>query len=319
MIECDHCGQNFFTKYALKCHIFKVHLKNTSNNCNLCDNKTQILDKHKTEEPSKTIIKLFKCPECSFTTKNKNTLQRHKNLHEKIGACPVCHKQFLNKINFKNHLESKSQDHKIECSLCKKKFVNDMCLRYHYLTHVGFKCKDCCKWFISTRNFRLHTEVCVKKKPVEIQQQNDVVIIWKCEYCNHKFKSIKLLEEHLDIFHLKIPKTQSFECKVCQAKFETILSLKHHKRDQHNLKDKDEFTNNLVATIEINESSDDNSIFNDENSEEQLETNNNETIENVEKSANIFEKLETIENALEEEIESAKKYLELMITQNLNE
>ncbi|KPJ19894.1 Zinc finger protein 850 [Papilio machaon] len=108
-IPCELCHKVYLSKSALVRHNLRVHVRERSFNCDICDYK-------------------------SFTN---NTLQDHKLKHYDVRAfeCEYCKKTFQRKKNLQIHRRIHTNDKRCVCSECGKAFVQNTSLKLHLRVH----------------------------------------------------------------------------------------------------------------------------------------------------------------------------------------
>lgn len=115
--ECALCQNKYYSKIALKKHIFEVHLKIYKNQ------------------------KIFKCSFCSKSFRQKYYLEAHLYTHstERSFECEICGKKYKREYNLKTHKLVHSNDNQsLRCLYCPKVFsTNIYCKNHIYKEHRG--------------------------------------------------------------------------------------------------------------------------------------------------------------------------------------
>ena len=108
------------------------------------------------------------------THKDATTEQFLKRVEERKQACkqfhrcPLCNKQYVNKINLQVHLRMHSDLRPHRCTYCEKSFTQKSTLRTHMRTHTGekpFVCSHCARAFSDYSAYRKHQRVHSGEKP----------------------------------------------------------------------------------------------------------------------------------------------------------
>lgn len=231
--SCDFCLKFFGTKFSLKNHIERRHLK----------------------------LRPFECKTCSFRFLSQNELIAHMLIHGSKTECPICHKSvLLLKSHLRNHGNTK-------CPICDKKTSRDkliMHVKSHWkkqrflenassyskmvislakIGNDGLRYEDtqiCClcqKSFANRGSLRTHIEtfhfkmqmlcdLCPKmfsKKPIMVHHMKSVHSRKKfaCNICDYKSAFKNWLHLH------KMTHASEVECSICNKK---VSSLKEHVR-----------------------------------------------------------------------------------------
>ena len=151
-------------------------------------------------------------------------LEVKKYKHEKTYFCNKCQMTFLSDSALTEHYETKKhKEIKNKCTVCKKKFRNEMMLKIHMEEHQEelvvdkngrFCCNKCDKTFKDIYKLRSH-------KVIHVQG------LFSCDYCPSKFVNYHGLK-----YHLEHP-DEVVECDQCGKKIRGKFSLKEHKLSFH--------------------------------------------------------------------------------------
>ena len=138
-LSCDDCPMMFATKGTLNHHRKNVHVFK-SLKCPQCPAKFKVkhaVERHITTAHTGDEV-IFSCALCTFVTKTKNDLKRHKGaVHDKTMNWP--------------------------CKMCPYKCYSKDALRNHMRSHTGekpFHCKKCSTRFSFAGNMRRHAKTC---------------------------------------------------------------------------------------------------------------------------------------------------------------
>lgn len=152
--ECHICRKKFHYENYLKLHIATVHEKQYQLQCTHCGkvlfSKTGLIA-HIKQFHADT-IKLYPCPKCGKTFRQKGNMKTHLISHTKDRAykCDVCNKAFKYPDQLNRHRLEHTLSQKYACELCDKQFVRTYELRNHMRNyHSGFVyvcgiCHECC-------------------------------------------------------------------------------------------------------------------------------------------------------------------------------
>ncbi|CAG5130426.1 unnamed protein product [Candidula unifasciata] len=152
--ECPICHKKFHYENYLKLHVATVHEKQYQLQCTHCGkvlySKTGLIA-HIKQFHADT-IKLYPCPKCGKTFRQKGNMKTHLISHTKDRAykCDSCTKAFKYPDQLNRHRLEHTLSQKYSCELCDKQFVRTYELRNHMRNyHSGYVyvcgvCHECC-------------------------------------------------------------------------------------------------------------------------------------------------------------------------------
>ena len=171
---------------------------------------------------------LFKCPLCSFTTKFKANVERHKLArHSNKAFCSECQKLFNTREDLLRHRKTHHGSRDYLCDICSKTFKSRGLLRNHYNnvheTNKKFKCEICNKSFNAKAHFLGHLNTHSDTKPHE------------CEHCKRGFTYITSYNRHVKLCKgsdgdREVP---IFKCPECSLVLKNAQILREHMRGRH--------------------------------------------------------------------------------------
>ena len=221
-IHCDQCDLSFNTNSTLSFH------KNTFHTDKL----------------------LYKCDECTYTSKEKQGLKRHIESHHNgvTHACETCGKfyssakslgrhrriaheglifscQYCSYKAKKKYVVSQHQAFthfnggNVACQLCDEKFQKPKLLEVHMQTHKAFTCSQCATKFRHQWHLTKH-----EKMHVESGFNNTPENPYLCTECEKSFSNLPGLKQH-SVVHSDV---RAFSCG-CGKSFKRSPELKNHK------------------------------------------------------------------------------------------
>lgn len=142
---------------------------------------------------------------------------------DKSLQCNVCHKVFMQKNAFQNHLRShvkdSTSDGPFQCNYCSKSFTVPARLTRHYRTHTGekpYKCEYCDKPFSVKENLSVHRRIHTKERP------------YKCDVCERAFEHSGKLHRHMRIHTGERPHKCSFCDKTFIQSGQLVIHIRTH-------------------------------------------------------------------------------------------
>lgn len=216
------CGKNFLLQHrsASKCKsVGKVKGDYHCEECEYSFSKKKFLIIHR----RKYHVQEFKCEHCSKDFTNITALRNHKKLVHNDGftkfACEYCAMKFLGISALAKHIRKHTNERPYKCHVCKKSFVVERSLKAHlnFVHSTGgknFICDICGITFarkeyllnhahVHNKDRRFRCEFCgasfrwnAAKRKHLFQKHQDKLTLFKCSYCDKKFKLEKNCESH---------------------------------------------------------------------------------------------------------------------------
>ncbi|KAF6209203.1 hypothetical protein GE061_014948 [Apolygus lucorum] len=231
------CNSSFSRRWRLEAHI-SAHCGETPFMCDVegCTkgytSKSHLARHKKTAHVSGySPSKLYKCPHegCDAILKTNQNLNKHvKRAHVLQRKCPECGKMFAKTIQLKYHMQFHTGEFIYDCETCGIKFARKteynrhmrghrvhMCpysgctmgfaqwsaVRKHLKTHrPKYVCYNCNKPFIYKALLREH----VASHLPGHSEQEQVLKLCKCFYCNLALFSKRSLRQHIKTIHFKM-------------------------------------------------------------------------------------------------------------------
>ena len=140
-IKCPDCNRQFPTADSLQRHQY-THRHDHQINCSMCEevfaftsNLVNHMEKHKDERP-------WKCPEegCTRDFKRKSDLMAHEVVHRGeyfICEFPNCDYKNVDPRLVKRHQRVHTQEKKVKCTECNKRFVFYQQMKRHQKSDHG--------------------------------------------------------------------------------------------------------------------------------------------------------------------------------------
>lgn len=191
------------------------------------------------EESCEDVLTTYPCSECTYSSKWKSNLKRHRTVVHKqktncqttataikdkeIHVCDQCGKSFTSRYGMSLHIKSKHQEiFRFKCGVCEKGFQQLWDYRGHLASHVNSlekTCNTCKKTFKYQTSLNRHVKIC----NVTDENNNSK---FECNVCQKKFKSNKNLIDHMRGAH----SGRLFQCDVCLKFFKWRSSLSYHRQ-----------------------------------------------------------------------------------------
>ncbi|KAJ7345806.1 hypothetical protein JRQ81_001756 [Phrynocephalus forsythii] len=199
---CDYCDLEFQREEHLRYHK-TVHLQAQPHE-RMTDEKLEGGGTYSVLQPSRgSVLKLFKCDQCAYSTNSFSNLQVHFSVHtgKKPFRCQECDKSFRTSSNLKRHS-----------------------VLHWWKPH---KCQRCHFISSSVEELKLHQEGCNSEDPKREQLRSSAL---RCDITENMAKENKgtLKSHHLD--------SKVFKCEECDYVTNKSSHLKHHRFKHHSLK-----------------------------------------------------------------------------------
>ena len=181
---------------------------------------------------------MYNCPDCSYRSRWKANVSRHRNMHTarrsgqetitpmKSFICDYCGLQYSRQSSLSVHKQMKhTKTFRFFCGKCNKGFVQLWAYRGHLASHneaLRSKCDRCGSIFNYKNNLKTHQKTC--KISATVLSNRDLK--HKCSVCNQNYKTLKSLKDHERVEH----ENQRFKCEDCGKFFKWRSSLSYHKR-----------------------------------------------------------------------------------------
>lgn len=194
---CSVCEKKFKNSHQLNAHL-KRHGPKPMPKLMLCDfydfsSFSKIgMQGHKMIHV--TLAKDLKCTECDFTTRQPQSMKRHKKTHQKWKHCEKCSFKSRNLNALRLHIKMhsiKEEDMNLKCKFCDYKTYRHYNLKIHLLNHKKpeememFHCLHCS--FKANRKDNLKTH---------IFRHDMFKNIKKCPVCGFLTRSLKEFKAH---------------------------------------------------------------------------------------------------------------------------
>ncbi|KAI5717264.1 hypothetical protein M8J77_002947 [Diaphorina citri] len=213
--SCTVCKKSFPQKVNLKRHFVVKHKECEKERCDICGKEFKSKDSLKQHQLIHKPHR-FKCDHCDRTFHQKNAFLSHLRHHSKTKAfqCTVCKKSFAKEICLKRHFVVQHTEYEKErCDFCRKEFKTKKSLQQHYLLHTphSFKCDHCDRTFSRKDSLLSHLRLHSKTKA------------FQCAVCKKSFFQKQTLSSHMARH-----KERAYACTVCGKQFYLKSTLNTH-------------------------------------------------------------------------------------------
>ena len=204
--------------------------------------------KSKKKKQSKTETFNDRCPDCNFTTSDKNKLRRHViSAHSGKFECEYCDYKTYNQIALDIHTNAlHTKATKFHCEQCEFFSYTKGGVQSHVRTaHLNskndnFQC-EYCEFKTSHRSSIIKHTNAIHTKATK----------YHCEQCEFFSYSKGGVNEHVRIVHLNIkrPRSKDILCTQCGQAFERTRDLKMHELKIHGIAS--EYTSKYMGNVKI--------------------------------------------------------------------
>ena len=150
--------------------------------------------------------------ECDICHKFIHPIHRYSH-RSNIHTCRFCDEIFQNRAEKVSHLKARHFDAMTDiCPSCKQRFETASALRHHFTAHheTRINCSKCQKAFPKgSKRYRLHLKACQTKA----DDAKHSLYRHECPTCKKRFKSPRLLKQHVDARHN--PNLPMIKCEFC--------------------------------------------------------------------------------------------------------
>ncbi|KAJ8973678.1 hypothetical protein NQ317_011798 [Molorchus minor] len=177
-------------------------------------------------------IDIYECQICSFKTKNKFSLTKHRLVHKDnsevaVYQCGTCSFQTKYKNNLTKHLLLHKDNSEIalyQCEFCEFKTKHKNNLSKHFLVHKDcsevemFQCELC--------DYKTKHKNCFTKHLL-VHKDSSEVETYKCMQCNYTTKYKRYLSKHL-LVHKDPSEVKHYDCDLCSFRTKHKTNLTKH-------------------------------------------------------------------------------------------
>ncbi|XP_059062206.1 replication initiator 1-like [Achroia grisella] len=170
-------------------------------------------ERSKSASAEEVVDSTSRCPECGSGRRCQHWTP------PATHRCPLCHKEFTRKFNFKLHLKRHSGEREFPCASCGRRQVTRCLAARHCRPRPRRACPQpgCLKTFTTNTNLRTHLTTHTGERP------------HACVECGKTFTSKNTLNDHKRI-HTGV---KPYMCAECGARFATnklAAHLRSHRR-----------------------------------------------------------------------------------------
>ncbi|KAL9700483.1 hypothetical protein quinque_003924 [Culex quinquefasciatus] len=166
----------------------------------------------------------WSCDKCKFTTKYRNAVERHKNVHlkreNKIFPCTDCREVFKTYDEMRNHSLTHPEN-QVVCEVCGIALKNSYSLKAHMERHEDgrkYSCEYCDYTAQTSLSLKAHMQAHIRDN-------------WnkRCEVCGVVFRTTSRLKRHMESHDNE----RKYACDQCPARFNTSNALRNHRTRVH--------------------------------------------------------------------------------------
>lgn len=178
--KCNECGKAFAIQVKLKQHIDSKHVMSQCSKCGEIVSLRRLAEHMRMKHQEGKPMKLIPCLQCGKYFQNKNRLERHIKIHERIQSeqCPICQKQYQRRGLLNRHLKDV---HHIEADATG--------------TTDKFICPECGKMYLYRMGLDAHIDA-KHNKQGERKRDN-----FQCAFCPKVFWRPSVLNKHIERAH----------------------------------------------------------------------------------------------------------------------
>ena len=228
--KCLMCAYMSKSRWDVKLHFHKVHLKEKLYRCIECDFRQEKWHKvlahwNRIHNPDREDLLKFVCEACGKKYRHQGELKVHVFVHgESKYPCKYCGKGLKSPYAQKNHETERHENERKPCGMCGKMLAGKAAVKEHErVVHFNERTVDCgfCeKTLKCKRNLQLHME----------SVHGTVEKAHHCHVCNGKFRVASLLKNHVETVH---EKTRLFPCPFCKTVLSNKNRFKLHSKRLH--------------------------------------------------------------------------------------
>ncbi|XP_053622795.1 zinc finger protein 497-like [Plodia interpunctella] len=218
--NCPQCGKHYDNANALERHKKNYHvLKPDFFMCDICScvfKNKRTLRSHMVNHSW-----VFTCLTCSFKTKQRPVLRKHRQFHEgKKFSCKYCEKEFTKSTTYFTHVRLRHACELSWCDLCGEFFIsakgveNHKNLSHNMAEEFPSACRKCEKRFQSDEALERHAVVNGCGRP-------------SCARCGDAFLDDEILKHHL-VQRRECAAAERHECGRCRMRFHSASARARH-------------------------------------------------------------------------------------------
>ena len=197
-IFCDKCDYSCRRKDQIRLHKATKH-EGYRFKCTKCEKEFKCKSHRNVHIKAEHEGVRFHCDQCDYAAKTKQTLQKHKLIHN-------------------------MEREKIPCTKCPKTYIDKEHLNRHVKTHhdkIGLKC-DKCPYVVSTeKKLKVHSRI--HERPIKPQKIKKLL---PCEQCGEEFSTKMELALHIGAAHFSAD--EKYPCHLCGLETNSKRVLKNH-------------------------------------------------------------------------------------------